>query len=697
MLIKLNDIHISYGSNILLNNAKFYAKQGALTCIYGESGVGKTSLLYMIGMLTNLHQCHYSFQEETCEWGDYDAKENMRKATFAYVLQDNNMIQLLTIRQNIQYYLTLCDHEDDDVKSYLEKVHLDVDDSSYPSILSGGERQRLAIACALAKNTEIIIGDEITSSLDAHNRELIYGILEDITKKDGKTVILVTHDDEIVKQSYIAFRMEHQTLELVHDVYKEKNSTLDIKNSVVKNATIYHYFFQLQKHFKIKQSMMILVFVLCILCSCMIVSLNRNIASKQRDVYGAISNVELNVLNDSTPSDGEEYKSLVRSGGMELPFSDDIKNKMNTIQGVDSIYPYYEFVSQGMDETGGTIDAQVSVNGKKWENSDESSQSFDDDFKVKPYFKEQKLFENKHGVYVNQEYASRFHVKKNDRLNIKVAVPTFTQYTTAYRESNDSEEQIPFDSMLLRYKAVTLEWKVEGIVQTENMYGGYMPDQAIYISYDTMMDIMKEHEAKTLPQSIEGYGYYDTLDTPLYKVFAKQYDQVIRVKKELETLSKQIKVGYDYQDYEMLMNSGQNSKSISLGYFVFIAILLVGFMAFIRLSYFEKCKNTWFISKLNGISDKQLTSTMLRYIGTSCLCIAMIVILFAVVISIPQYIQSTEYLPLYALWSSYFLFEVWDVVYLIILLVLSSMLPLYFQLRKWKSMDVSQFIRGKKE
>lgn len=179
-----------------VDGISFSVNQGELVIILGPSGAGKTTLLNLIGGMDN------ATSGELIVDGKDIAKMNRKELTLyrrndvGFVFQFYNLMANLTALENVELATEL---KKDSLKpeEILEKVGLKERMKNFPAQLSGGEQQRVSIARAIAKNPKIILCDEPTGALDYVTGKNILKLLSDISKKDNKTVIIVTHNSAL--------------------------------------------------------------------------------------------------------------------------------------------------------------------------------------------------------------------------------------------------------------------------------------------------------------------------------------------------------------------------------------------------------------------------------------------------------------------------------------------------------------------
>lgn len=182
----------------VLRDINLIIKKGEFVSIMGPSGSGKSTLLHMIGALDRPTRGEVFVKgEKLSNMGDDDLAE-LRGRTVGFIFQAFNLIPRLTAIENVMLPMWFADigGREDRAEDILKKVGLGHRLSNRPSQLSGGESQRVAIARALANQPEIIVADEPTGELDSKTGSEIMNLLRKINK-EGKTLIVVTHDNKI--------------------------------------------------------------------------------------------------------------------------------------------------------------------------------------------------------------------------------------------------------------------------------------------------------------------------------------------------------------------------------------------------------------------------------------------------------------------------------------------------------------------
>lgn len=214
MLIELKNVKKEFvdGKNNLITPLKkidFYAKENDYIVITGVSGAGKSTLLNIIGCIDHVSSGEYFFKGKNIEEYTEKQKAVIRNESFGYVLQNHGLISYRNVFDNVSVPLLFNKSiKKKDYKEKIEEALLSVGMQDYAkryiNELSGGERQRIAIARALVNNPDVILADEPTGALDIKNKEGIIELLFKLKEKN-KTLIMVTHDEDIAKQFKIQY------------------------------------------------------------------------------------------------------------------------------------------------------------------------------------------------------------------------------------------------------------------------------------------------------------------------------------------------------------------------------------------------------------------------------------------------------------------------------------------------------------
>lgn len=200
MFLTVKDLKKSYGSTSnkveVLKGINFEVEKGEICVLLGPSGSGKSTLLNIIGGIDDADLGYVSIDSEKTK--DMKEKEltRYRRKHLGYVFQMYNLIPNLNVKENIKVGAYLSDSPLD-INELLNTLGLYEHRHKLPNQLSGGQQQRTAIGRAIVKNPDILLCDEPTGALDYHTSKEILKLIEDVNKKYGNTVIMVTHNDAI--------------------------------------------------------------------------------------------------------------------------------------------------------------------------------------------------------------------------------------------------------------------------------------------------------------------------------------------------------------------------------------------------------------------------------------------------------------------------------------------------------------------
>jgi len=199
-MIRTNNLTKAYRTDEVettaLNNINMVIKEGEFVAIMGPSGCGKSTLLNVIGLLDNPSsgQLHI-FDHEVSKYKERQ-RTNLRKANIGFIFQSFNLIDELTVYENVELpllYLKMSSSvRKKRVNEVLDRMQITHRKKHFPQQLSGGQQQRVAVARAVVANPKLILADEPTGNLDSANGETVMNMLTQLNEA-GTTIIMVTH------------------------------------------------------------------------------------------------------------------------------------------------------------------------------------------------------------------------------------------------------------------------------------------------------------------------------------------------------------------------------------------------------------------------------------------------------------------------------------------------------------------------
>ena len=225
MFLEISNIKKSFGNGEnkteVLKGVNIQIEKGEICVLLGPSGSGKSTLLNIIGGIDNADSGYISINGEKTKDMNEKRLTQYRRKHLGYVFQAYNLIPNLTVKENIE------------VGAYLSKSPLEIDEllktlglyehrHKIPNQLSGGQQQRTAIGRAIVKNPDILLCDEPTGALDYKTTKEILKLMEDVNKKYGNTIVMVTHNDAIKNMADRVVKMRDGQ---IRDNYKNKSKT----------------------------------------------------------------------------------------------------------------------------------------------------------------------------------------------------------------------------------------------------------------------------------------------------------------------------------------------------------------------------------------------------------------------------------------------------------------------------------------
>lgn len=183
---------------IALQDIDLHVKKGEFVAIMGPSGCGKSTLLNIIGLLDNPSQGHYLLNGKEVTTLRENERADLRKGVIGFVFQSFNLIDELTVSENVELPLTYMNipkkERKQRVEAMLERMKMSHRANHFPQQLSGGQQQRVAIARAVITRPQLILADEPTGNLDSKNGTEVMNLLTEL-HREGTTIIMVTHSE----------------------------------------------------------------------------------------------------------------------------------------------------------------------------------------------------------------------------------------------------------------------------------------------------------------------------------------------------------------------------------------------------------------------------------------------------------------------------------------------------------------------
>ena len=208
MIIEINNLKKIYRTEEVettaLDMINLKLEEGQFVSVMGPSGCGKSTLLHVLGLIDNPTEGSFQFLGEEVSGYSEAKRAAIRKANIGFVFQSFNLIDELTVYENIElpliYNKTPAHERNEKVEKVLEKLDMEPRSKHFPRQLSGGQQQRAAVARAIVNDPNLILADEPTGNLDSKNGHEVMKLLGQLNE-EGTTILMVTHSEEMANYS----------------------------------------------------------------------------------------------------------------------------------------------------------------------------------------------------------------------------------------------------------------------------------------------------------------------------------------------------------------------------------------------------------------------------------------------------------------------------------------------------------------
>lgn len=202
-MITISDLSKVYTTDTVettaLDRLNLSIEKGSFVAIKGPSGCGKSTLLHILGLMDTPTEGSYILNGTKTESLSITERDRLRRNTIGFVFQKFNLIDSLSVYENIElpllYTGVAASERKDRIQKVLEKLEIANRKNHYPYQLSGGQQQRVAVARCIITDPMLILADEPTGNLDSLNGEQVMRIFQDLNA-EGRTIVMVTHDDK---------------------------------------------------------------------------------------------------------------------------------------------------------------------------------------------------------------------------------------------------------------------------------------------------------------------------------------------------------------------------------------------------------------------------------------------------------------------------------------------------------------------
>lgn len=327
-MIEMKHINLSFKDKALFVDQEIKIDSGKITLITGESGSGKSTLLFELARLTDYADKEYIYENE--KMSDLDEESFRRK--IAFVFQDCRLFNDLSVIQNIEFFSQLGEVEfkKDKMMNLLDELDLNIDLNGEVKVLSGGQKQRLLILCCMMKDPEIIFLDEPTAYLDDVNRRRMRKIIYDLCYKYHKTVVIASHDLDMLEIADKHYHIESQQILLKKNIIKENKNL--IARKTIQTFPL-NYYLHAQKSNKVHYKRNIIISFLMIIMTYMMCFQ----AYYQKETERMINKAIDNELRISYKDGGNTYDMA------GTPVSRTLVQDLSQNNMIQNISPFFEW------------------------------------------------------------------------------------------------------------------------------------------------------------------------------------------------------------------------------------------------------------------------------------------------------------------------------------------------------------------
>lgn len=327
-MIEMKHINLSFRNKDLFTDQEIKIDSGKITLITGESGSGKSTLLFELARLTDYANKEYIYENE--KMSDLDEESFRRK--IAFVFQDCRLFNDLSVIQNIEFFSQLgqVEFKKDKMMNLLDELDLNIDLNGEVKVLSGGQKQRLLILCCMMKEPEIIFLDEPTAYLDDENRRRMRKIIYDLCYKYHKTVVIASHDLDMLEIADKHYHIENQQILLKKNIIKENKNL--IARKTIQTFPL-NYYLHAQKSNKIHYKRNIIISFLMIIMAYMMCFQ----AYYQKETERMINKAIDNELRISYKDGGNAYDMA------GTPVSRTLVQDLSQNNMIQNISPFFEW------------------------------------------------------------------------------------------------------------------------------------------------------------------------------------------------------------------------------------------------------------------------------------------------------------------------------------------------------------------
>lgn len=585
-MFEIRNLSLSFAGRRLLEPTDLIFERGKVYTIYGKSGVGKSSLLNKIGLLSATDpSVSYFFDGKEIDIENKKSVSVFIAEEVAFVFQGRNLINDLTVFENLRLALNFYGLSPDEIESKIDTVLADLQISSlkhaYPEDLSGGEEQRVAIARALVTEKTLILADEPTSSLDKENREKVSALLIDLAHKYHKIVLIVSHDEAMIVIGDVQLHFkDHKLVENCLIL----NSDEGIKDSKKWSSCLSssHTKLSVLKH---RRPFLprLLAFFIALVVAIAVTSIN--FQSLFADKYHQLVNNSLEngflVINDSL------HLQTTKVLDDFLSFDKEEITSISKSQNIQTVKPYMEFLSLGMTFDNSKDYSQLQKNFQPTLTIDGQTRSLTRNFSIQPLYQTnttQRQIEyfdrsNEKGIYLSEQFIS------DEKLPNIVAGTTVT--LTFYIPISLYESSIEKEGNILKgdgdlFVKVDKTYPVLGIVKKSYPFEYSPYGNTLFMNIAEMEELQNEaiQQHPMTKMALDGFPLKSWMPSAIH-VLLKDSGAIPEELSRIRAISSQITILSSYENYEEFNKGLTYIRQFLMLLSLVLLILVIAVLSFV--------------------------------------------------------------------------------------------------------------------
>ncbi|EMZ9534290.1 ATP-binding cassette domain-containing protein [Streptococcus pneumoniae] len=585
-MFEIRNLSLSFAGRRLLEPTDLIFERGKVYTIYGKSGVGKSSLLNKIGLLSATDpSVSYFFDGKEIDIENKKLVSVFIAEEVAFVFQGRNLINDLTVFENLRLALNFYDLSPDEIESKIDTVLADLQISSlkhaYPEDLSGGEEQRVAIARALVTGKTLILADEPTSSLDKENREKVSALLIDLAHKYHKIVLIVSHDEAMIAIGDVQLHFKDHKLvgnclilNSDEGIKDSKKWSSCLSSSHMKLSVLKH-----RRPFLPR----LLAFFISLVVAIAVTSIN--FQSLFADKYHQLVNNSLEngflVINDSL------HLQTTKVLDDFLSFDKEEITSISTSQNIQTVNPYIEFLSLGMTFDNSKDYSQLQKNFQPTLTIDGQTRSLTRNFSIQPLYQTnttQRQIEyfdrsNEKGIYLSEQFIS------DEKLPNIVSGTTVT--LTFYIPISLYESSIEKEGNILKgdgdlFVKVDKTYPVLGIVKKSYPFEYSPYGNTLFMNIAEMEELQNEaiQQHPMTKMALDGFPLKSWMPSAIH-VLLKDSGAIPEELSRIRAISSQITILSSYENYEEFNKGLTYIRQFLMLLSLVLLILVIAVLSFV--------------------------------------------------------------------------------------------------------------------